>query len=197
MKVLSIGRDTACDIVLNDDKDMISRRHAMLYISPMGKMTLVDQGQNGTYVNGIKINPNIPYPVSRTDIVSFARVRQLDWKQVPDKIALIRNTVLGLLMVALIVYGIIAFVHWNEGVKPENTSALTPVAETPKDTVPEQQEEPTQSKQKPSQMLPSKEDLKKKKEKEKKEKEMKEKKDSTQVSGETSKDSTEYIWPII
>lgn len=198
MKVLSIGRDTACDIVLNDDKDMISRRHAMLYISPMGKMTLVDQGQNGTYVNGIKINPNVPYPVSRTDIVSFARVRQLDWKQVPNNFALIRNTILGLLLIAIIVGGGIVFVDRNENLQTDDASELTPIVEISKDTVPKQKEEPTQGKQKPPQALPSKEDcIKKKREKEKKEKsekEMREKKDSTQVSGEASKDSIEYIY---
>lgn len=198
MKVLSIGRDTACDIVLNDNKDMISRRHAMLYISPLGKMTLVDQGQNGTYVNGIKINPNVPYPVSRTDIVSFAHVRQLDWKQVPNNLALIRNAALGLLLIAILVWGGIVFVGWTEGSRTDDASELTPVVEVSNDTVPKQKEESVQEKQKPPQTLPSKEDcIKKRKEKEKKEKsekEMRERKDSTQMSGEASKDSMEYIY---
>lgn len=42
-------------------------------------------GQNGTFVNGVKLNPNTPYPVSRKDVVSFAHVRQLDWSLVPNQ----------------------------------------------------------------------------------------------------------------
>ena len=51
MKVYSIGREGGCDIVLNDPSDVISRRHAVLNVSPSGKMTIVDQSTNGTYVN--------------------------------------------------------------------------------------------------------------------------------------------------
>jgi len=85
MKVISIGRESGCDIVLNDTTDVISRRHAILNIYPTGKMTISDQGYNGTYVNGIRITPNVPFPVTRNDVVSFAHVMQLDWKLVPNQ----------------------------------------------------------------------------------------------------------------
>ena len=53
MKVYSIGRENGCDIIINDNSDVISRRHATLNVSQSGKMTIVDLSHNGTYVNGI------------------------------------------------------------------------------------------------------------------------------------------------
>lgn len=84
MKTYSIGRDPECDIVINDATDVISRRHAILNIAPSGKMTIVDQSTNGTYVNGIRISSNVPVPVTRKDTVSFAHVAKMDWGQVPS-----------------------------------------------------------------------------------------------------------------
>lgn len=85
MKALSIGREQGCDIVINDSTDVISRRHAILNISSSGKITIVDQSRNGTYVNGIRISQNVPVPVTRKDIISFAHVAKLDWNAVPNQ----------------------------------------------------------------------------------------------------------------
>lgn len=83
MKVYSIGRGQDCDIVIADNSDVVSRHHAVLTIFPSGKMCITDQSTNGTYVNGIKISPNVAVPVTRKDSVSFAHVSKLDWKLVP------------------------------------------------------------------------------------------------------------------
>ena len=83
MKVYSIGREVGCDIVINDRTDVISRRHAILNVMPSGKMTIVDQSSNGTYVNGIRLSPNVPVPVTRKDNISFAHVARLDWNLIP------------------------------------------------------------------------------------------------------------------
>ena len=99
MKVISIGRENGCDIVLNDTTDVISRRHAILNIYPSGKMTITDQGHNGTYVNGIRITPNVPFPVTRNDTVSFAHVMQLDWNLVPNQ----RKRVVGISIIIVVV----------------------------------------------------------------------------------------------
>ena len=88
MKVISIGRGTDCQIVF--DEPTISRRHAILKIYPWGKMELVDMGQNGTFVNGVKLSSNVPYPVTRKDVISFAHVRQLDWNMVPDPLRFVK-----------------------------------------------------------------------------------------------------------
>lgn len=107
MKTITIGRGDGCQIFIDDD--LISRRHAILKISTFGKMEIVDMGKNGTFVNGIRLRPNVPVPVKRKDIISFANVSQLDWKQVPNpgiyyKIGALIVGVILLLLVGLIVY---------------------------------------------------------------------------------------------
>lgn len=82
MRVITIGRDSSQDICY--DNEMISRRHAILRIYNSGKMEIVSLGQNGTFVNGNLCKPNANYPLKRNDVVSFAHVCELDWKQVPN-----------------------------------------------------------------------------------------------------------------
>jgi pSer/pThr/pTyr-binding forkhead associated (FHA) protein len=51
---LSVGRDPACDIFLNDVT--VSREHAMLHTAG-GAVTVEDTGSlNGTYVNGVLVD---------------------------------------------------------------------------------------------------------------------------------------------
>lgn len=82
MKTVSIGRGEGCNIVVDDE--MMSRSHAIIRIPTFGKMEVVDMSKNGTYVNGVRLRPNVPFPVTRKDVVNFADVYQLDWKNVPD-----------------------------------------------------------------------------------------------------------------
>lgn len=96
MKTYSIGRDINCDIVINDTTDVISRRHALLNVTSSGKMTIIDQSTNGTYVNGIRISPNVPFPVTRKDIISFAHISRLDWNSVPKENKAMRYVLFGL-----------------------------------------------------------------------------------------------------
>lgn len=102
MKAYSIGREGGCDIVINDTTDVISRRHAILNVMPSGKMTIVDQSHNGTYVNGIRISPNVPVPVTRKDNISFAHVARLDWNRVPKTISPMQYAIYGLIAVLVI-----------------------------------------------------------------------------------------------
>lgn len=107
MKVYTIGREEGCDIVINDNTDVISRRHAVINVSSSGKMTIVDYSHNGTYVNGIRIAQNVPVPVTRKDNISFSHVARLDWSQIPNTRALvIRYGTLGLLAILLIIGGV-------------------------------------------------------------------------------------------
>lgn len=141
MKVYSIGREVNCDIVINDQTDIISRRHAILNVSPFGKMTITDQSHNGTYVNGIRISSNVPVPVTRKDNISFAHIARLDWNLIPDTRKKILWFVLGciaaLALLAGLVWGISKFVKHGEP-----ASAPTPT-ETPAvvDTIPAKQTE--------------------------------------------------------
>lgn len=102
MKTYSIGRDLNCDIVINDSTDVISRRHALLNVTPSGKMTIIDQSSNGTYVNGIRISQNVPVPVTRKDIVSLAHVAKLDWNQVPKSNQWIKYAIAAVAALAII-----------------------------------------------------------------------------------------------
>lgn len=164
MKVITIGRSEENQIVLEDDQDMISRQHATLRIYETGKMEIVSTGTNGTFVNGFRIKPNVPYKVTRKDVVSFAHVRQLDWSLVPDPFRYIRVGIIGVLVVALIAVAVVCL--WpekketpKEPVKQE-TIEITPIdnqleekgnAESPKEDSKETPKEETPKEEAPSQ----------------------------------------------
>ena len=109
MKVYSIGREAGCDIVINDNSDATSRRHATLTVMPSGKMTITDQSRNGTYVNGIKISQNVAVPVTRKDNISFAHVYRLDWNQIPKPVNIMQYVIYGLITLAIVVGGVVAY----------------------------------------------------------------------------------------
>lgn len=106
MKTYSIGRDLNCDIVINDSTDVISRRHALLNVTPSGKMTIIDQSSNGTYVNGIRITQNVPVLVTRKDIVSLAHVAKLDWNQIPKSNQWVKYLIWSVIAIIVIIAAI-------------------------------------------------------------------------------------------
>lgn len=124
MKTYSIGRDLNCDIVINDSTDVISRRHALLNITPSGKMTIVDQSSNGTYVNGIRISQNVPVPVTRKDIVSLAHVAKLDWNQVPKSNQWVKYAIIAGVAVIVVLGVIFGVKHMKSD--SDNSGGLTP-----------------------------------------------------------------------
>ena len=103
MKTVSIGRGEGCNIIVDDE--MMSRSHAIIRIPTFGKMEVVDMSKNGTYVNGVRVRPNVPVPVTRKDVVNFAEVYQLDWSTIPDplKYYKIGAIIVGGLIVLLLV----------------------------------------------------------------------------------------------
>ena len=116
MKVYSIGREESCDIIIDDRTDVISRRHAALNVTSMGKMTIVDYSHNGTYVNGIRISPNVPVPVTRKDNISFAHVARLDWRVIPNTQAkIIRYVILAVVAVLLVIGGVWGYKAFSGG----------------------------------------------------------------------------------
>lgn len=132
MKVYSIGREVGCDIVINDTTDVISRRHATLNVDSMGKMTITDTSRNGTYVNGIRINANVPVPVSRKDNVSFAHVARLDWSLVQSPVTPMRYVIIGVVAVAIVVCGVVGYNSWGGG---DSDMPIQPTVTTAADTV--------------------------------------------------------------
>ena len=84
MKKIAIGRNNACDIIIPDTSDLVSRKQAVLSVSFFGKMTLYDTSNNGTYVNGQVIETGKGVRVTRKDKVNFAKIIDLDWNEVKD-----------------------------------------------------------------------------------------------------------------
>ena len=104
---ITIGREADNQIVLNDPTDVTSRHHAVLVVMSNGKMTITDQSANGTYINGQRISSNVPVPVTRKDTVSFAHQCTLDWDRVPKTGGWITYLIIGLIVAALVVLGVI------------------------------------------------------------------------------------------
>ncbi len=105
MKTITIGRGDGCDILIDDYR--ISRRHAILKLYTFGKMEIVDIGQNGTWVNGVKLRPGVPFPVKRSDVINFAEASQLKWSQVDNPMKYFK--IAGIVAVILVLLGFLVF----------------------------------------------------------------------------------------
>lgn len=84
-KIYTIGREEGCDIVIQDDSDVVSRLHATIRVESENKIYITDQSRNGTYVNGMRISSNVEVPVSRKDVISLAHVTDFDWSMIPKR----------------------------------------------------------------------------------------------------------------
>ena len=111
MKKLTIGRNNACDVVIPDTSDLVSRRQAVLRYYFSGKMVLYDTSNNGTYVNGKKLENGKGFQVTRKDKVNFARIADLDWKEVKDPYRK-SKIVAGVCTIIIVVVAII-FTWWS------------------------------------------------------------------------------------
>lgn len=82
MKVLLIGRDPQCDILVSDNS--ISRKHAQLVQTDDGKVSIMDLGSvNGIYING-KLQPkDTACNLLPDDVVHLANF-PLPWKDYVD-----------------------------------------------------------------------------------------------------------------
>lgn len=83
MKLIKIGKDTKCDLVLKSD--YVSALHAELTILDDGQMFIEDKGStNGTFIGKKKLEKGQEYPVQFGDSITFADT-PLVWAQVPQK----------------------------------------------------------------------------------------------------------------
>ena len=81
MRLLKVGRDASCDIVLHSDK--VSSLHAEITILNNGDILLEDKGsRNGTFLMNKPVKPGTSITVRRGDMIRFADV-ELQWNQVP------------------------------------------------------------------------------------------------------------------
>lgn len=164
MKVYSIGRELGCDIVLNDNTNVISRRHAVLNVTSSGKMTIVDQSHNGTYVNGIRISPNVPVPVTRKDNISFAHIARLDWNLIPTNTNIMTFSIIGVIALLIIVGGFVGYNYMSEP-KPDPIQQVTDSTKSDQkqeETIPEHKTEDVQEQKQEQKQKPHKEGKQKK-----------------------------------
>lgn len=118
MKTITIGRGEGCDILIDDYR--ISRRHAVLKVYTFGKMEIVDMGQNGTWVNGVKLRPGVPFPVKRKDVINFAEASQLNWALVDNPIKYIKFA--GIIAAGLLLLGLL--IAWVSNTLSQSSSQM-------------------------------------------------------------------------
>lgn len=81
MRLLKVGRDSGCDIVLHSDK--ASALHAEITILNNGDILLEDKNsRNGTFIMNRPIKPGTQVSIKRGDAIRFGDV-ELIWDQVP------------------------------------------------------------------------------------------------------------------
>lgn len=132
---LTIGRDESCNIIIADNSDVISRRHAILNIDSYGKMTITDVSTNGTYVNGMRIASNVPVPVTKNDTVSLAHVSQLDWSRVEAPNLVLKRVLLGIVMGVLLICGGFGITKLVGGCDPKIEPVVKDSAQVKKELV--------------------------------------------------------------
>lgn len=83
MRLLKVGRDGSCDIVLHSDK--ASSLHAEITLLNNGDILLEDKNsRNGTYIMNRPIKPGTQVNIKRGDAIRFADV-ELIWDQIPQQ----------------------------------------------------------------------------------------------------------------
>lgn len=160
MKTITIGRGPENMVTLNDAKT--SRRHALLRCHSTGKMEIVDLSQNGTFVNGMKIPSNKPYPISRKDIVVFAHAETLNWDEVPNPYRIIKISALVLLLCIILLCAGIGLYSYIDSRRPSIEEAPEFVEPSVSATGEKAQKETTQkTKEKKKLVFPTKNKSKK------------------------------------
>lgn len=130
MKTITIGRGEGCDIQIDDYR--ISRRHAILKVYTFGKMEIVDMGKNGTWVNGIKLRPGVPFPVKRKDVVNFAEASQLNWNYVYNPTKYLKWASIAVVVLLLLIMGII-MICTSKSCSTDENYQYPPATELPKE----------------------------------------------------------------
>lgn len=134
MKKVVIGRGHECDVRIDDETDMVSRRQAIVTFSPTGKMNIYDVSTNGTFVNGKRVPKPEGCPLHKSDSVTFGSLYAFDLKRLRDPYTKLRTSVIVGIIV-LVVCGAAAAVYFScdtvrgwfkteKPVEPENKSEV-------------------------------------------------------------------------
>lgn len=193
MKTIIIGRDESCDVVIIDRTNVASRRHAVINIDNLGRMTITDHSSNGTYINGIRMSENEPVPVTRKDVISFAQVSDLNWSLIPN-IKQRNFLILGasLAVVAIAVILLVTLNKKTDSPLPPPTPVTTVTTPPVNKNNPQEKVEPRLQDETPSEGVESETDdvitiIKKKKTEEKTDKKTNKNKDKEKKKEETVK----------
>lgn len=134
MKKIIIGRGNDSDIVIPDERDNVSRHHAILSFDFLGHMTLTDTSSNGTFVNDKRIEKDKPVSVSRKDKIRLGDAWQFDWHLVTDPYRKWR--ILSLTALLLMVLAVVGFFVFRPAAPApkEKTPIVAPADTTTADT---------------------------------------------------------------
>lgn len=165
MKKLTIGRNNVCDVIIPDTTDLVSRKQAILTFSFWGKMVLYDTSNNGTYVNGKKLENGKGCRVTRKDKINFARIADLDWNEIHDPYRKLK--IIYLVSISLLIVAALLLAFWLSQPKKEDSQTIEKTEQQPEKgetvTTVEQPSFFEQPEQKPAQKSPKKVSSKKKK----------------------------------
>ena len=122
--VYGIGTNFRNDIQVSGNT--VSRFHATLKVSKDGKCYIIDHSKNGTTVNGIRISPNKPTLIKKSDTIICGGVpinitQFIPSKSIAYKILAIAASVLLLLGIS---YGAYKYVPWQYSVTPSTSEAI-------------------------------------------------------------------------
>lgn len=80
---IEVGQATECDLNFGADNKYMARRHAT-FIFSNGKWYLIDNNStNGTYINGVKLQPGKKYQLAADDEIVFAKYTKLVFYKTP------------------------------------------------------------------------------------------------------------------
>jgi hypothetical protein len=134
-KVYTIGRSEECDIIIDDPSNITSGKHAVFRIDRNGRYFITDCSTNGTYVNGMKIQPNVAVSVSRGDSISFAHMVDFDWTLIPNEtkknLVILLSVIAGVAVVCLAVFAALRFSPGHTDTDDYPGGFSTPVAVSP------------------------------------------------------------------
>ena len=70
---LMVGSNSNCDVIVSNKR--VSRNHCQIISSNSENLKLIDlNSTNGTFLNGIKLKPGVPYNLNLKDQVQLAGV---------------------------------------------------------------------------------------------------------------------------
>lgn len=123
MRKITIGRNNSCNIVIPDTSDLVSRRQAVLAVSFFGRMIIYDTSNNGTYVNGQKLEHGKGVRVTRRDRVNFARMADLNWNDVKDPYRKMKIWLAATVAAAIVIAAVVVAVLMLRPTSPASPSA--------------------------------------------------------------------------